>query len=173
MSLKQNLAAAAVAVTSVLGLETAANAAECDANWVNPSAVSKVLFVAPVETWQTQEIAKLGSSTLAQIFKDTEKLPRTLSRDVDSVFKPLERAVEKGQEIKWDDAKKDAHVSFAAVLDQVQAGQLSIQEGREKASIAATEYTALAQKTLNGIQGQTVPCLVVAPAAAVATPATP
>lgn len=160
MSLKQTLAAAAVAATTVFVPKAYANPAECEPSWINSSTVSKTLFAAPVEKWQTQEIAKLGPSTLANIFKDTEKLPRALSRDVDSVFKPLERAASKEKEINWEAAKKDAHVSFSGVLDRVQSGELSIEQGRQAATVAATGYVGQVQAALSGIQGAPVPCLV-------------
>lgn len=160
MSLKQTLAAAAVAVTAAFIPKAYANPAECEPNWINSSAVSKTLFTVPVAKWQTQEIAKLGPSTLASVFKDTEKLPRALSRDVDSVFKPLERAVAREKEINWDAAKKDAHVSFSGVLDRVQSGELSMEQGRQAASVAVTGYVGQVQTTLAGIQGAAVPCLV-------------
>lgn len=159
MSLKQTLAAGAVAVTTLFSQQADAQTA-CEAGWINSSAVAKTLFAAPVEKWQTQEIAKLGPEAIGDIFKQASRLGSTLDRDVDKAFKALERTEATSKDPNWKSIQKGAHTSFAGVLAQVESGALSVADGRKAASIAATEYVASAQKALGSIQPQPAPCLV-------------
>lgn len=154
------MTAAAAAITLATAFSPKAEAQQCDADWVNTSKISKTLFATPVDQWNKPLIASLGQDNINALVKEVSNTwPRSLNGSAKNLFDNIERQQKNQKDVNWDNVYKNTSPVVVPVMKEVEQG-LPVDQARNKATVAVTQYVSDAVATIAGIEPKEPACLV-------------
>lgn len=168
-ALNAKIAAATLAVAATFA--GAAQAEECNANWINTGEVAKTLLASPVSDWNQPAIESLGAQTVTALSAQAVRLVANDVRQTERAFDQAARRQAQNKPINWEQLKATVHPVALSAVEAAEAGT-PVETAKQSAIQALTDYQSEVVNTLGTLATKSAPCLVVNGGVAL-TPATP